>query len=340
MRALLVLLTIVAVGLAGVAFFFGTVVPVGEVGVRKIAFGPGQGLTKKPLYPGFHWTMPGYSTIYTVPQGIRILDFDRDTKNNPASHGALDVPTVDGTTVDIDASVLYRFYPERASTNGLEHGGAADLITQLGVTPQQWDTSLSQMAENQLKRALSGLATAEFYNPEARESRVKLAQEELQKQVAPFGVAIEGVLLRRYTYREEIDQAIFKKNLQELEMAFNKVSGEFAEAQRDVNRVEADGDVAIKNLEKQGIGEAERIRSEGDLYRREKVAQGDLLVAQARAEVDRLRNEVLSKVGSDVYVALQLAQMLSSLKGGVIADIDPYNLDAWTKKLMGSENGR
>ena len=336
MRAFLILVATAAVALAGVAFFFGTVVDVGEIGVRQIAFGPGHGLVQKPLYPGFHWMMPGYSRIYTVPRGIRVLDFDRDPHSNPGAFSALDVPTVDGTTVVVDASVLYHFFPESGEDGGIKHGGVADLLS-LGVTQDSWQRNLAQNAENQLKRALSALSTAEFYDPNAREARVKAAREELQQQVAPLGISIDGVLLRRYTYREEIDQAIFKKNLQELEMAFNKVSGDFAEAQRDVNQVDADGSVAIKNLEKQGVGESERIRSEGDLYRRQKVAEGDLLVAQSRAEVDRMRSEVLSKVGSDVYVALQLAQMLSSLKGGVVADIDPYDLDQWTKKLMGSQ---
>ena len=154
--------------------------------------------------------------------------------------------------------------------------------------------------------------------------------------LAPLGVSVEGVLLRRYTYRAEIDQAIFKKNLQELEMAYNKVAGEFAEAEKAVNKVDAEGTVAIKNLEKQAGGEVEKIRSEGDLYLREKKAEGELLVAKARADVDKMRNEVLTKVGSDVYVALQLAQLLSSLKGGVVTNLDPYDFDGWVGRLSGN----
>ena len=105
LTSLLFLIMILAVALGGVAFIFGTVVPIGYVGVRKVAFGPGQGLGTRPLDPGFHWTIPGYSTIYQVPQSIKILDFDRDTRTNQNSFGSLDIPTVDGTTVDIDAAV-------------------------------------------------------------------------------------------------------------------------------------------------------------------------------------------------------------------------------------------
>jgi regulator of protease activity HflC (stomatin/prohibitin superfamily) len=339
-QSLLVLLILVSIAAATVAYVFGVVVPVGSVGVRKIAFGPGQGLSAQVLKPGFHWTIPGYSTIYEVPQTVRIIDFERDVKAYPASFGSLDVPTVDGTTVNIDVAVLYRFYPEAGTDSFGAHGGAADLINQVGATEVQWGKYLSQISDNELKRSLSSLSTAEFYDPKAREERVKVAADNLRRRLAAVGVRLQGVLLRRYTYRDEIDQAIFKKNLQELESAYNKVAGEFAEAQRDVNKVDSEGAVTIQNLAKQGGSEAEKIRSEGDLYRREKIAQGDLLVAEAMADVDRMRAEVLSKSGGDVYVALQLAQLLGTLKGGVVSNVDPYDFDSWVKRLTGSSSAQ
>jgi regulator of protease activity HflC (stomatin/prohibitin superfamily) len=335
--ALLVFLLICSAAIVTVAFVFGTVVSVGSVGVRKIAFGPRQGLLDRALRPGFHWTIPGYSTIYEIPQTVRVLHFDRELRSTPGSYGSLDVPTIDGTTVDVDVSLLYRFYPHSGKDGSLQHGGPSDLINKVGATEVQWTKYLGQVADNEIKRSLGALSTVEFYEPKAREERVAVAQRNLQETLAPLGIQIESVLLRRYTYREEIDQAIFKKNLQELESAYNKVAGDFAEAQRDVNKVEADGNVAIQNLDKQGISEAEKIRSEGDLYRRQKVAEGDLLVAQARAEVDKQRNDVLSKAGSDVYVALQLTKILTTLKGGVVANVDPYDLDSWLKKLIGPD---
>lgn len=334
--SLLFLLLMVSGVLAGIAFFFGTIVPVGAVGVRKIAFGPGQGLRPKSLSPGLQWAVPGYSTIYQVPQTLRVIDFSSRAEGSNSPFDSLDIPTVDGTTVNVDAAIIYRLYATAGRDEGLEHGGPSDLIQNVGATEIQWAKYISQVTENELKRSLSALSTAEFYDPSAREARVAIAERELRKLLAPLGVQVQSVLLRRYRYRDEIDQAIFKKNLQELESAYNKVAGEFAEAQRDVNAVASEGDVKIKNLERQGLSMVETIRSEGDLYRREKYAQGDLLVAEARASVDKMRSDVLSKVGADVYVALQLAQLLASLKGGVITNIDPYDFDSWVKKLAGA----
>lgn len=332
---LLTIASLTVAALAAAVFIFGSVVPVGAVGIRKIAFGPKQGLLHRSLEPGLHWTIPGYSTIYQVPQTVRVLDFDRDLKANPGSFGSLDVPTTDGTTVDIDLSLLYRFYPSPSQDGS--YGGPIDLINRVGATDAQWSKYLAQAADNEIKRALGSLSTVDFYDPKARQERVAVAEKALRDVVRPLGIRLEGVLLRRYTYREEIDQAIFKKNLQELESAYNKVAGDFAEAQRDVNKVASDGDVAIQNLDKQGVSEAQKIRSEGDLYRRQKVAQGELLVAEARANIDRQRAEVLALAGGDTYVSLKLAEILKTLKGGVVSDIDPFDLDQWIRRLNGSE---
>lgn len=336
-KGLFILGLTIIVALISVAFLFGTVIPIGHVGVRKIAFGPGQGLASSSLKPGYHWTIPGYSAIYVVPQTVQLIDFDRAPLAE-GSFGALNVPTVDGTTLDVDVTLFTRFYPSSGSTaDGAIHGGPSDLINAVGSTSQQWRKYLSQVAENELKRALSALSTVDFYNPEKREKQVKVAEEEMRKLLAPLGVELIDVLLRRYTYREEIDQAIFKKNLQELEISFNKVASEFAEAQKEVNKVDSEGSVAITNLQKQAIAEGQKIRSEGDLYVREKKAEADLLVARARADVDKMKNKVLTHVGSDVYVALQLAKILSSFKGGVVNGVNPFDFDGWVKRLSGTE---
>ena len=331
--------TLVLIGVA-LSFVFGTVVPVGTVGVRRIAFGPGQGLLQKPLEPGFHWTVPGYSTVYQVPQTVRVLDFSREKGATSQHVGSLDVPTTDGTTVDIDVSLLYRFFSSASQKGADAHGGSPDLIRNVGATEMQWSKYIAQIADNELKRALGALSTVDFYDPKLRETQVQEAFESMKRIFSELGIDLEAVLLRRYTYREEIDQAIFKKNLQELESAYNKVAGEFAEAQRDVNKVSADGDVAIKNLAKRGEGESQRIRSEGDLYRRTKFAEGDLLVAEAKAAVDTMRSEVLAHAGSDIYVALQLAELVGTLKGGVVSDIDPYDVDSWVQRLAGVKGER
>lgn len=331
LKLILFFVIVSGIALVSVGFVFGKVVPLGTVGVRKIAFGWGQGLSEKPLEPGYHWTIPGYSAIYLVPQLIKVLHFEKQHTSNAkaALFPVLAVPTVDGTTVDVDVSVFTRFYSQR----GEGHGGPMDLINGIGASESEWERYIHQVVDNELKRALGALSTVDFYNPHARDQGVRIAEEEINKRLASVGIELLGVFLRRYTYREEIDEAIFKKNLQEVEMSYNKVASEFAEAARDVKRVETEGDVTIANLDKKGLSEIDKIKSEGDLYRREKIAQADLLVAEARAEVDRRKGEVLARKGGDVYVGLQMAKTFGSLKGGIVSEVDPFDYNTWVKRL-------
>jgi SPFH domain / Band 7 family len=338
-RGIVVVVLAITVAMGVVWYMFGTIVPIGHVGVRKIAFGPGQGLSARGLQPGYHWTVPGYSTVYLIPATRQLLHFDRDGAGKRESLPPLDVPTVDGTSVEVDATVVTQFFSGPGEEPGVgKHGGPADLIHNVGVDRGQWIGYLSQIAENELKRALGSLSTADFYNPTKREEKVREAERQVQARLAPVGIRVDGILLRRYTYRDEIDLAIFKKNLQELEGVFNRVASEFAGAQRDVNQVISDGDVKIQSLDRRGLADAEKLRSEGDLYRRQKMAEADQKVAEAKAEVDTMRSKLLSQVGGDTYVALQMAKILGSLKGGVVTDLDPYDFDGWISRLTGSSN--
>jgi hypothetical protein len=182
---------------------------------------------------------------------------------------------------------------------------------------------------------MARLSTGEFYNPVRREEEIVEAQQSINKRLNEFGIDVIAVLLRRYTYAEErIDNAIFEKNLQDQEERLNAAASVLAEAKAASEGVEAEMDARITTLKVEGENKVRVVRSEGDLYETDKVAQGDLAVAKAMAEVDSLKAGVLARsAGADAYVARELTPIMSSLKGGVVGDLDPYNLDAWLNKF-------
>ena len=357
---LLLLVLVLIGGYFVIYIMFGYTIPPGYIGVRQIKWGPFQGFSKQGLMPGAHWGIPGYSVVHLVPQAIQSLHFDRG--ESPASFGvdsvsqtnivtgdvvgsggssgtgklpALDIPTSDRATVDVDATVLARFYPGPGSDDGLEHLGPAELVTVLGPNQDDWFNRIRKTAEDELKRALGTIATSEFYDPALREEQVKQATQRMNSSLAQYGIKVEAVLLRRYTYRDgRIDQAIFQKNLQDQEERLNVQASRLAEAQATLEQVAAEWDAKIRTLQVDGENKARVVRSEGDLYESEKKASGDLEVMRSRAEVDRLKASALSQSqGAEVYVARELAGLLGSLKGGIVTDIDPYNLKEWTERL-------
>lgn len=324
----------------------------GSIGVRQIKFGPFQGFAEKAMRPGAHWGVPGgfYTTVYILPQTLQLLDFNRDYSTVKNALPSLEIQTADRASVNVDITIATRFYSERGESpepmfgdvlvapnqpKMLKHGGPAELIQTVGTTADRWTNFIKRAAENELKRSLGAISTGEFYDPKKRELQIALAHETMNRTLAPVGIRVEAVLLRRYTYRDgRIDDAIFQKNLQDQEERFNLAGSELAKAQAALEQVAAEADAKISTLKVEGDNKSRVIISEGDLYESEKRAQGDLKVASAKAEVDKLRSGALARTqGSEIYVAKELAPLLSSVRGGVVSGLDPYDLDAWIKRL-------
>lgn len=317
------------------------VVPPGHFGVRQITFGPGRGFSVVGLEPGFHWSLPQHSPIHVFPETVQILNFNRSGEDAPGTvtFGSLEINTTDGAVVDVDLSVLYRLYdrPDSAGT----HGGPADLITNIGSEKSQWQNYIKRVVDDEIRRGLGQLAAGRFYDPKAREGQIRIAQAATSAGLAKYGIAVDALLLRRYTYRaEQIDRAIFSKNLQNQEERLNVASGKWAQAKAELERVAAEWDAQIKTLQVSGENQALVLRSKGELSEKENRALGDLEVAKAKAEIDKLRVEALAhSAGAEIFVAREMTPLLGSLKGGVVSSVDPYDLDAWMKRL-GSLEGK
>ncbi len=329
--ALAVFLILACTGLLIVSYFFGYVIPPGQMGLRQVTFGPSQGFGQEALAPGYHWSIPMYTKIHFIPETVQVISLQREEGDTSRVAPSLEVQTKDGSSVDVDITVLARYLNGRTE----EHGGPADLIQNFGLEPERWITNIVTVASNELKKSLGRLSTSEFYDPNKRELQVQRAFKGMNERLLPNGVRVEAVLLRRYTYVEaRIDDAIFLKNLQDQEERLNEALSLKAEAKAELEQVSAEWDAKIKTLRVQGENIGTVIRSEADLYETQKVAEGDLLVARAHAEVDRLKAGALANAqGAEIYVGRELAPLLSSLKGGVVTQIDPYDLNEWMKKL-------
>lgn len=338
-RGLLVSLILLGIVGGAILFTFGSVVSPGMMGVRQISFGPGQGFSERALQPGYHWSVPTYSKIHLVPRTVQILNLNRETEANDGLQrrtlGSLELQTADRASVDVDISILSVFYAGAGTRDGLTHGGPADLLQRIGVQPERWENHIRRTVDDQLKRTLGTLSNQDFYNPFKREEQIGIALKAMNSLLAPDGIRIEGVLLRRYTFREErIENAIFQKNLQDQEERLNTTAGLFAAAQAQLEQVAAEWDAKIATLKVEGENRANVVRSEGSLYESEQRARADLLVAKARAEVDKERSAALALgAGARIHVAREIAPLLTSLRGGVVADLDPYDIGEWMKKL-------
>ncbi len=200
----------------------------------------------------------------------------------------------------------------------------------------------AQRAENELRQTLSQLSTSDYYNPKLREEATLDAHDRIAESVGQNGIELWGTLVRRYSYAEKkIDDQIFAKNLQDQIERLNSADSRLAAAKANTERERALWDAKIASLEVEGHSKVSVTESQGTLFESQRKAEGDLLVATARAEVDARRADALGQIaGADVYIARELAPLLKTLRGGVISDVDPYDIDAWILKLLGKEGPR
>jgi hypothetical protein len=325
------LILVLVVFFTAVAFIFGYRVPPGYMGVKQILIGPDQGYLQQSLLPGFYGSIPYRSRIHIIPASVQILPI---SKQGSGASGSLDITTSDGNYVSITANTVYSFY----QSSSTEHGGPADLVGRLGLDPSSWRNQVVSISSDKLIRSLSSLSASQFYDPKLRNEKLISAEKEIRSALMPFGIKLERVLLDRYTYVDNrIDEAIFRKNIQSQEEKLNEQKSKLAEASAKLEQVSAEWDAKIESLRVEGTTSAMVIKSEAELYERKKQAEGDLLYAKAQAEVDKLKSEVLksdhSGSAASIFVAREMAPLVSSLKGGIIESQDPYNLDQWADKL-------
>lgn len=349
-------------------FIFGKTVLPNQIGVRQNYFSflyvLKKGYSAEGLAPGLHWQIPGVSDVILLDRDFTFIHFSGTDQNADDKFRSLDILTTDGPKVTTDIAVALRLFDSTDESAGasetplayealpesdvpltralkLAHGGPRQLIDTYTGDVASYRNRIAKRAENALKSELSELSAAGFYHPALREQRALDAQEELAKTLAPDGVELFGVFIQRYLYEDtNIDQNIFEKNLQDQTERLNAAASEFAAAQALTEQVSANWDAKITDLKVSGESAVRVIRSSGDLERAKKVAEADLLVAEARARVDQSKAEVLSgSTGAENYLSREMAPILGTLKGGIITGIDPFQINQWMERLGASRGG-
>jgi len=93
-----------------------------------------------------------------------------------------------------------------------------------------------------------------------------------------------------------------------------------------------DREISVVSKNAQVRADATREQAQANLMKAR--VEGEALVTLSRAAIDKQRAQLLAETdGADMYVARQLTPILSSLKGGVISDINPYDLKRWVENL-------
>jgi regulator of protease activity HflC (stomatin/prohibitin superfamily) len=295
-----------------------TYVPPGMVGVRQVSYGPGKGLQKRPVSPGYHREISGYEKIQTFPRDIQVVEFTNNPAEGSAGHRqmpAINVPTVDGYPVDVDVSVLYKLKDPFM------------VASQFGFGKGYEESVVIRFTDSLVKRYLGDLRAEQFYHPEVRLDKVKTLKEELKHLFAKNGLELADVLIRQYDYPPTFQTLTEQKKIQDQSVLANQEVAKQNEVQTRLNQTTAEGKNLINVKSSEFNAQITEINARKDLYERQKHAEGDLLIKSAEANGTEQINRALEGAGSAKLLKLRRGlALLDSIKGPIYITEDPTDL--------------
>lgn len=292
-----------------------------ELGVRQVYFGPSKGVGQGTYGPGTHLVVPGYERLHTFPADLQVLDLnDKEMSWVQAGNRlpedyrvapSIRIQTSEGYQVTVDVTILFRVTDPYLIATKV---GPGRLYETKVVTPQ---------ADKILRQTLGRLDAEDFYNDEKRTAAVAEAQGALKTDLEQWGLEVAVVLVRDYTYDTRYQDAIEQRKIQDQTVFKNKAEAVAATQAAEKDRVLAEGKANIEVERERGRSEVRKIAAEADLYFRQKVAEGDKLVALAEAEGTRLENEALQQAGASNVVGLEMAKAMQGTQVIVVSTTGP-----------------
>lgn len=317
------------VSLVGMAWSFSVQIEPDQFAVKQVFFGLQPGVQEGEVYgPGWHVVLPGIEELIVFPSDLQTLDFN-DRERNVAKSimgedysrtGSIRIQTSEGYQVEVDATILYRVIDPYIA------------LTRIGPG-RLFDTDIMQTrADKSLREALGALNAEDFYNDRLRMQKVEQARQALQADLADWGLQVWGVTVREYRYDARYQQTIEQRKIQDQLKYKNEADQSAADRMAVLKQVEAEGQASVDVETESGLAEAARITADADLYYRERLAEGDKLVALARAEGTRLENDALKSDGAEHLVGIEMARSLDGVEVIMLptngeSGVNPLNLD-------------
>lgn len=318
---------LVGVALVGLALASTATVRADEFAVRQVYLGPNKGVQPDLYGPGTHMVIPGYERLHVFPRDMQVLDLNNAEAATPALDEdrryapAIKIQTSEGYQVTVDISVLYRVTDPFT------------VVTQVGTGRIYESTIVARRADKILRQTLGQLNAEDFYDDRVRTVKGEEARDLLAKDLSAWGIQVWGVLIRDYNYDQRYQQAIEDRKIQDQKVFKNQAEAVAANREAEKNRVLAQGQAVIDVELERGRAEVRKINAEADLYHRQRVAEGDKLVALAEAEGTRLENDALQQAGASNLVGLEMAEALDGTKVIIVSTtgpgaMNPLDLDA------------
>jgi regulator of protease activity HflC (stomatin/prohibitin superfamily) len=299
------------------------------VGLRQVYYGDGAGIKKEVYGPGLHLIAAAVERLHLFPHDLQLVNFSdspSEASQQLRSAPSIKIQTSDGYNVQLDVSVLYRIEdPYR-------------VFTEAGPGRAFEDRLVIPRADRILRKTLGELNSEEFYQGPRRIEKARDAHTQLSAELAPYGIKVEAVLVRRYLYDEKYQQLIEGRKIKDQTVFLRQAEAKAAIEQRKRDTAVAEGHANQEIELERGRAEVQKLKAQADLYRRKKEADGRLLVELAEAKGTGLENAALQGAGSENLVGMKMATVLRGLKVVIVPSdgkdaMNPLDLASMLRKF-------
>jgi regulator of protease activity HflC (stomatin/prohibitin superfamily) len=284
-------------------------VPPNMVALKQVYYGGNAGIRSRVYGPGLHFVVAGAERLHLFPQDIQVINFSdspSEVSQELRAAPSIKLQTSDGYNVQLDVTVLFHIEDPYK------------VITEAGPGNAYEDRLVIPRADRLLRKTLGELNAEEFYQGPRRIEKSRAAHDGLASELAPFGLHIDGVLVRRYVYDERYQQLIEGRKIKDQTVFLRQAEAKAAIEQRKRDTAVAEGKAAQETELSRGRAEVQKLQAQADLYKRKKAADGRLLVELAEARGTELENTALQGAGSENMVGLKMADVLRGLKVVVV----------------------
>lgn len=296
---------------------FLTYVPPDRIGLRQISYGPGRGLQKELVHPGYRRQLFSYETVRTFPRNVQAIEFTNDPTERGTDHltrPAVNVPTVDGYPITVDVTVLYSVIDPFL------------VVSRFGFGRGYEENVVIRFTDPAIKQHLGELRAEEFYSLR-RDAKVNDVKRDLSRRFKENGLQLADVLVRQYDYPPTFQQLTEQKKIQDQSVLTNRALVKQAEVDTRLKQTVAEGQnfINVKGAEFQA--QITAINAQKDLYERSKHAEADLLVKSAEADGTEQINRAMEGAGSDKLLRLRRGlALLNSIQGPIYINEDLTDL--------------
>jgi regulator of protease activity HflC (stomatin/prohibitin superfamily) len=282
-----------------------TYIPPNMVGIRQVYYGSQGGIRAEVYGPGLHFVVAGVERLHLFPHNLQVINFSDSSSEVSQQFRAapsIKIQTSDGYNVQLDVTVLYRLIDPYK------------VFIEAGPGHAFEDRLVIPRADRIMRKTLGELNSEQFYQGPRRIEKAKAAHDQLVTEVAPFGIHVDAVLVRRYVYDQKYQQIIEGRKIKDQTVFLRQAEAKSAIEQRKRDTIVAEGKAGQETELSRGMAEVEKLRAQADLYLRRRAAEGKLLVELADAKGTALENNALQGAGSENLVGLKMAESLRGVK--------------------------